>query len=636
MWSRSLLSLAAALAALTLAATTACGSKTPPRRPGEEYLKAIEVEGNANFKDKKLTRGLALKRTLSRGRAPDPYLVQVDGDRIEGAYLRRGYLAADVQSRIDRDGNASTVVYTVLEGKRAITRVTITGLPEADPDLTYQKARAALPLKEGAAFDYETYELNKELMLGVAKDAGYAHAKLDSRIYADRANHIAVVQLDYTLGPKCKFGTVSIAGAEGDLADAIRGRLQFKAGDTYSSAALAATQRQLYAFSRFSTVQVQTADDSTMNPTVNVKVAVSEAARREIKLGGGFGIDPTAYEIRGRAGYSIAGWPRPLQTVIVDLRPAYAYLRNGSGFQPRVRALVRLEHQDLLWTYSKGEIEPAYQYTALEAYTVTGPRLRLGFTTPVFTQRVNARVGWSLERVSFLNISPALDPLLQEEIGLGMDPQLVGSFQQSISLDLRDNPISTTEGLYADFRILEGTRFAGGEFEYIQVVPDVRGYVSIGNVVLAARGRVGAFFGDAPPTERFFSGGASNHRGFGERQLSPSATGLLVADDPGSTGTVPYGGKAMLETSIEARIPLTTFREIGIGMVTFLDGGDNTEALADIDVANLHWAAGLGLRLNTIVGPIRADLGYRLNRTSEMDPAPGSRFAFHLSLGEAF
>jgi outer membrane translocation and assembly module TamA len=51
---------------------------------------------------------------------------------------------------------------------------------------------------------------------------------------------------------------------------------------------------------------------------------------------------------------------------------------------------------------------------------------------------------------------------------------------------------------------------------------------------------------------------------------------------------------------------------------------------------NLHWAAGLGLRLFTIVGAVRADVGYRLNRTGYGEPDPGSHFAFHLSIGEAY
>ena len=85
---------------------------------------------------------------------------------------------------------------------------------------------------------------------------------------------------------------------------------------------------------------------------------------------------------------SITGWPFDLDTVTVDLRPAYAYLRDGSGYEPRIRALAKLERQDLFWTYGKGEIEGGFDYLAYEAYTSYGPRGRLGFSTPVISQRV--------------------------------------------------------------------------------------------------------------------------------------------------------------------------------------------------------------------------------------------------------
>jgi len=64
--------------------------------------------------------------------------------------------------------------------------------------------------------------------------------------------------------------------------------------------------------------------------------------------------------------------------------------------------------------------------------------------------------------------------------------------------------------------------------------------------------------------------------------------------------------------------------------------GDVTNAPGDLSLGNLNWAAGVGLRLVTIVGPIRADFGYRLNRKGPMDPEPNAPFAFHISLGEAF
>ena len=608
-------------------ALVACSHK-PPRKPGDEWLKAIEFEGNKSLKDKTLVTGLALRRTQKRGRAPDPYLVQVDADRVRGEYLRKGYLHVDVRPRVERIGDASTVIYKIEEGVRARTKVVINGI-ENDPTLPLSKVRETLPLEDGQLFDYEVYDKAKEPLMAVVKDAGYAHARLDTTVYADRANHTAIVQLDYTLGPKCKFGDVEITGVDGRLAEAVRGRLQFQPGQQYSTSAVTATQRALYGLNRFSTVQVQPDDADGTSSTVRMKVSVTEGARREIKLGGGFGMDPSAYEVRGRAGYSITGWPFDMDTVTLDFRPAYAYLRDGSGYQPRIRALARLERQDIAWTYSKGDVEAGYNYLAVEAYTSYGPRTGLGFSTPLWTQKLQLRVGWGIERLDFRDISPLIDESLQMQLGLD-ETQRVGKYEQSISIDLRDHPIQPRLGAYAEVKVAEGTKFAGGAFEYVQVVPDLRGYVPLGPVTFAGRVRSGGFFGDVPATERFFSGGGSHHRGFGERKLSP----FVMGEVEGETRYVPYGGAAMLETGLEARIPITTWKNMGIGTVLFLDGGDVTETIDEIDPMNLHWAIGTGLRLNTIVGPVRADLGYRLNRLE--DASPGSRFAFHLSLGEAF
>lgn len=613
--------------AVTGLAVGACASK-PKHAPGDEYLKKIKVENNKKLSSKTLLAGLALERTRKAGRSPDPYQVQVDADRIKGKYLRDGYLDVDVRPRVERNGDATTVIYDVEEGVRATTRVVIRGLP-ADPDLPASKVRKQIPLEDGAPFSYAAYDLAKESLMQVVEDAGYAHAKLETTVYADRSKREAVITLDYVPGPKCVFGPVTVNGVSGDLADAVKNRLAFATGDQYSTRAIAATQRALYGMGRFSTVQVQPSKDE--NRVVGVTVSVAEGSRRTVELGGGFGIDPLAYEIRGRAGYSIAGWPFPLDTSTVELRPAYAIMRDGETYEPRMRAVARLERQDLLWTYSKGDVEVGYNYLSTLPYTSYGPHTRLGFSTPVFTPRVQLRVGWGLERLDFRHISPAIDEALQRELGLA-HTQLVGAYTQAASIDLRDHPIEPQQGGYAEVRLVEGTKYAGGRYDYVQVVPDLRGYLPIWrprHAVLAGRVRAGAIYGDVPVTERLFSGGASSHRGFGERGLSP-----FVVEDDGDE--IPYGGVAMLEVGLEARMRLGSVRRIPIGGVLFVDGGDVTNRIGDIDPQHLHWAAGIGLRAHTLVGPIRADLGYRLNRTGPMEPSPGSRFAFHLSLGEAF
>jgi translocation and assembly module TamA len=628
---------------IAIAASSACAHGSTGPRATEDRLEKVNFEGNQGFNDKNLLTGLGVHRVLQRGGAADPYLIQVDADRIRGEYLRKGYLDVDVRSRVERKADTATVIYTVEEGIRAKTQMVITGLPDDLPDT---QIRDRLPLKEGQPFDYDVYDLAKPQLLQVVQDAGYAHATLDASVIADRPSHTAVVLLVYTPGPKCTFGEAEITGVTGELATAIRNRLAFSPGQQYSAQAILQTQRNLYGFGRFSTVRVD--PDKSEGYVVGVKVAVSESARSEIKLGGGVGVDQTNYEVRGRAGYSIAGWPFPLDTVTLDFRPAYAFPRNGGSAEPRIRALAKLERQDLFWTYAKGVIEGGYNFLTVEAFTSYGPLARLGFETRLGSPRLVARLGWGFERVNFRKVAAQLDADQQRHLGVDHIEQ-IGSYQQALVVDLRDHPIEPTLGGYAELRVTEGTRFAGGAYEYLRLEPDVRGYLPlplISGAVLAGHVRYGAVYAtedNVPPTERLFSGGSSSQRGFGERRLSPSTTPAM--DSNGQT--IPYGGTRLIDTGIEARIPVTKVRSMPLGFAVFLDGGDvtDTEAPATflgqsarraLDVSNLHWALGLGLRLQTIVGPVRLDVAYRLNRTGMDEPDPGSSYAYHLTIGEAF
>ncbi len=617
-----------AVAVLAVADLALGCAHPPPRHPGQEYLAAVKFEGNKQVSDEDLREGLALHRLEKSGRAPDPFEVHNDADRLRGQYLRDGFFGIDVASRIERDHDAATVIYKIDEGVRATVRVRILGLPD-DPAVTEQRVRAALPLPDGAPFVYKTYDDAKPRLLGVLQDAGYAHAKLDASVEGDLPSHTAMIVLAFQPGPKCRFGNVTIEGATGDLAEAVTDRLHFAPGQVYSTRAIAATQRDLYSMNRFSTVQIGM--DPGDGEVVHMHVAVSEGAAHTLTFGGGFGLDPISYEVRGRAGYQIVGWPFPLDTLTLDFRPAYAYLRDGTGYEPRIRALARLERQDLFFTHGTGSIEAGFTYLSYEAFTEYGPEGRLGYEIPLGTRRVKLHLGYLIQRYAFSHPSPLVDPALQMQIHIDQ-PELLGAYRQSLAIDLRDHPVEPRWGLYAELQVAEGGSFALGSYRYEQVTPELRAYVPIGPVVLAGSARYGAIFGQVPPTQRFYAGGASSNRGFAERMLSPSVTGPVN----GSTITVPYGGAGMLDTSIEARFPLLTIRKMPLHGVTFLDGGDVTETPSGIDLGNLNWAAGVGLRLLTIIGPIRADLGYRLNRTGPMDPAPGSRYAFHLSLGEAF
>jgi outer membrane protein assembly factor BamA len=607
-------------------AVLACHRAT--HHPGDEFVEAIRFEGNHAIGADTLGEGLALRRVQKHDGAPDPYLVAVDGERVRGMYLRRGYFEVDVHPRVERHGNAAVVIYRIDEGARATTRVEIEGLPD-DPALSARKVRAKLPLEDGKPFSYEAYDRAKQGLLAVVEDEGYARARLDARVIADSERHEAIVRLAYDPGPKCRFGKIEIVGAPPELEDAVRARLAIEPGQQFSAAAIANSQRAIYDMRRFSTVRVQ--PDEGEGDSVDVRISLAHSAHHEVKLGGGLGIDPITYEVRGRAGYTATDL-LPLTTLDLDARPAYAMLRDGTGYQPRLRAFAKLTRIDLFHPFVVGDLESGYDYLAYEAYTSYGPHVRAGVTTPLGVHELQLRVGWMLESFDFRNLSPLVDPA--DAIALGLDHgERVGEFQQALVLDLRDSPIEPRRGGYGEVRLNEGTVAAGSAYDFVQITPELRGYLPVArDVVFAVRTRAGAFYGEIPPTERYFSGGATTQRGFSERRLAPTLFGA-----PGqSPSSVPVGGGGLFESNFELRARLGTIRKMSIGGVVFVDGGDVRERFTDLDFDNLHWAAGAGVGVLTIVGAVRFDVGYRLNRTGPMEPEPNSHYAFHLSLGEAF
>jgi outer membrane protein insertion porin family len=119
-----------------------------------------------------------------------------------------------------------------------------------------------------------------------------------------------------------------------------------------------------------------------------------------------------------------------------------------------------------------------------------------------------------------------------------------------------------------------------------------------------------------PIDERFFIGGATTVRSFGERDLGPH-------DNHGH----PVGGEFYTVFNAEYTFPI--FGELQ-GAI-FTDAGNLLPTSEDIGLNDMRYAIGAGLRYKLPVGPIRLDYGVN------PDPHQFEDFgAFHFSFGFAF
>jgi outer membrane translocation and assembly module TamA len=129
---------------------------------------------------------------------------------------------------------------------------------------------------------------------------------------------------------------------------------------------------------------------------------------------------------------------------------------------------------------------------------------------------------------------------------------------------------------------------------------------------------------DLPASERFFAGGDTTVRGFALDRLGDEST---ISD----TG-FPTGGNGVVVLNAELRVAVTR-RIQGAG---FLDAGNVVARASDLDLTDLRGAAGFGVRIGTPVGPIRLDLGFKLDRRELSPGRLERRSIWHISLGQAF
>jgi outer membrane protein assembly factor BamA len=209
----------------------------------------------------------------------------------------------------------------------------------------------------------------------------------------------------------------------------------------------------------------------------------------------------------------------------------------------------------------------------------------------------------------------------------------------SSTYSTRDDIFNPLRGVY-----LYGSEETAGGFitgaDFWRVIGDGRRYISVARAATVAahvRGGYARAYGqtkDVPYSEKFFAGGAYSIRGYGERDVGPSV--VVEGRD------YPLGGNFLFVANVEFRfqLPFTAGKRVpGIGLNLgntwaglFLDGGNVWSDWDETEKVGLVYGAGVGLRYNTPVGPIRFDYGEPILKRR----AAGRSGRFYLAFGHVF
>ena len=154
-------------------------------------------------------------------------------------------------------------------------------------------------------------------------------------------------------------------------------------------------------------------------------------------------------------------------------------------------------------------------------------------------------------------------------------------------LDSRDNVYDPHEGKRISYSI-EHAGFMGGDFDFTKFTADYRYYYRAGGEsVWALNLGAGYADGDMPLSQRFSMGGSDTLRGYEDDQ---------------------FRGNSMLKATLEYRFPIVK----KVQGVLFTDNGyawDN-RFQDDFDFGLIKNSFGVGLRINSPLGPVKLDYGY--------------------------
>ena len=229
-------------------------------------------------------------------------------------------------------------------------------------------------------------------------------------------------------------------------------------------------------------------------------------------------------------------------------------------------------------------------------------------------------------RFSYRKVSVSDLKVTEFLIGQLSQPVRVGMPSLNLVQDRRDDPVEPHKGIYSTLDLGLAERIFGSQRSFLRLLAHNSSYYPLGKRLVLARSTE---FGDLhalnyacavgvancaldaiPLPERFFGGGGTSQRGFGENQAGQRDIG----------SGFPLGGTALLFNQTELRFPL-----IGenVGGVLFHDCGNIYSSLGNVafrteqhglqDFDYMVHAVGLGLRYRTPIGPVRADVAYSIN-----------------------
>lgn len=656
-----------ACACLALAAAAPALAQTGA---GYVEIRALDFEGNESFSELELRTAIVASATHCRSSALlplcwlgtsldrqffDPRVLALDSVRVRLFYFERGFREARVALDSVREDDALRVRFRIEEGRPVVVDSLRIEGAEGMPGSLVRR----LPLAVGRPLNELAMQAARDTLVARLQDRGFYHADALLNYTIDRARpYSATVEYLLLPGPLTRFGEIEVLGASRVDTALVRRRLAFRPGDPFSRTALLQSQRDLFALEVFRHIEITTRG-GVGDTILPVRVQVNEGHLNRFRVG--LGVSTAEYfNAEGRwTGRNFLGGGRRLEARARVANLVSRPLGDLPGFEQ-----CRDIYCDLSGSLTLDFAQPRFLGDAL---TLGSGVFLERVTVPQVYVRTSRGAGVSLSRslgqasAGAVGYRPELTRLESaeevfcvsftacepEEIRVLRETHWLAPATLAFSRERANNLVAPTRGHALRLEAEVAGDVTGSEFAYLRGVGEWVTYREpFRGVVFATRLRPGwARALGAPgenlglhPQKRFFAGGPNSVRGFAQFRLGPKvltvdaarvlaapageggagctpqainvgecSVGLLAERDPEELEVRPIGGNMLLEGNLELRFPLVLQSFRG---ALFLDFGQVWRQADDIDLQQLAWSPGVGVRYFSPIGPIRVDVGY--------------------------
>ncbi len=598
--------------------------------PGPVYtLRQIVFQGNAEIPDAKLRPLLktAEPTLLHRGSGR---LVQSDLDAdvetLRRFYALSGYGQSEVgPPRVERTGQDLRLVLPIKEGPRQrVVKMEFQGVTSLD--LT--ALRKSFPLQEGKGFHPVLLDNLLDFLRDQYAAKGYVRAQVSARQDWNPAHTLVDLTIEVLEGPRQVVDRILVRGNQRTESDVIRHTLGLDSGKPVSQGKLFETERNLYQLGIFSRVDVELVPGGLEDTERDVLVRVEEGKEHSLLYGPGW---DSANGFRGLLAFTDNNvWGRAY-SLRTDLRWSQRDKRFNILFNQPYLGDHPVSLTSTLYYEEEAPTDRPYEVTryggSVEAVRIYGNR------------RFSAGFDYRI-------VEPSVDPGIASNAIERLDqPYQVTGFVPSFFWDRRNDPISPTRGWssLAQIEYAFPVPAFRTDTEFLKVFVQQTQYVDLGRPgVLAASLRFGSLnpykaipssggimldfpSRNIPIAERFFAGGDSTNRAYSQDELGIRGQTLFI--NPKGGGYVPVGGDGLLLLNLEYRFPILG----DFGGSLFFDSGNVWGDWRLIRPGELKNGVGLGARYNSPIGPVRAGIGFKLNREHGESP-----YALFVNIGNPF